>query len=213
MFNALTFDRNITKKEGDKHCRRIFYAGSDFIADDTVENFLLVSPTFEGKVQGNVYVESLSLSDKLLDELINNYLEGKSKIILNLSSTLDEVGSFDKKYGYSPVFFAEKLGLLEGAYVAGATYVDKDDLDIIKQNNAEIIITPSLTLGDGLGIPPIRMMETLGIKTHLGTGLSEYNPNANLLFERDLIRFAASGYLCTKDALSDDFLRKLLSYH
>ena len=211
MFNALSFDDDIDEKTDFGIITRVFYAGDKEFRSERIESFKVVSESFEGEIEGNVYLESLSSGDKLLDKVIEQYLQGKGKLIVNLANSLYEVGSFDKRYGCSPVFYAEKLGLLDGAYLTGCVYLDKDDVELINLHEAQIILTPSSTMGKGFGIPPVRMMATLGARVHLGTGLKEYNPDADLLFEKKLISLAASGSLCTENALSEEMLNKMLS--
>ncbi len=210
MFNALTFDDEITSRKGYEKFSKIFYAGDACISSPAVVCFRRIYDGYDGDVSGNVYLESLDINDDLLDRVISNYLSGGGELILNLSGTLDEVGTCDSRYGCSPVFYADRLGLLENAYVAGAVYLDRDDIDIINQRRAEIILTPSATMGKGLGIPPARMMDTLGARVHLGTGLVEFNPDADLIFERKLLSFAVNGALCTENALSEKLLYNLL---
>lgn len=210
MFNALTFDGNIEKKKCFSEFTSVFYAGDRVLTSSKIECFKVVSDGFEGKVSGNVFLESLFVNDKLLDSVIENYLVNHGKIIINLANTLDEVGTMDKKYGFSSVFYAEKLGILDNAFLTGCVYLDKDDIELINQHNAEIILTPSTTMGKGYGIPPVRMMETLGAKVHLGTGLEKFNPKADLIFEKDLILLAVSGTLCSENALSERMLNNMI---
>lgn len=212
MFNALTFDKDILKRAGSKDCSRVFYAGKTKIADNKITNFLLVDDEFDGKFIGNVYLSSVLLDDRIIDNVIDYVLTSKCKIIINACSTLDEVGECDKRFGATPIGLAHKFGLLDNAYVAGCTYLDKDDIDLINQSGAEVILTPSTTLGEGMGIPPLRMLVSLGAIVHLGTGLADYNQDGDLLFEKKLISLAVSGAHCTRRAVNETELEKMLKY-
>ncbi len=212
MFNALTFDEEILKRAGSKNCSHIYYAGKKEIGGDKVTNFRIVDEDFRGKVTGNVYLSSVLLDEDIIDKVIESVLTEKSKIIINACSTLDEVGSCDKRYGVTPIGLAHKYGLLEGAYVAGCTYLDKDDIDLMIQSGAEAILTPSLTMGEGMGIPPLRMLVSLGATVHLGSGSAEFNKEGDMLFEKNLISLAVSGANCTRKAIAESDLEKMLKY-
>ena len=210
MFNALTFDKDIPKRAGSKNCSRVFYAGDTDIADARVTSFRVVDENFRGEPQGNLYLASVLLPDALLDNVIDHVLTTRCRLIINACATLDEVGTCDKRYGATPIGLAHKYGLLDGAYVAGGVYLDKDDIELIVQSGAAVILTPSTSMGEGCGIPPLRMLASLGASVRLGTGLPAYNPDADLLFEQRLLALSVSGVNCTKNAVSDKFLSAML---
>ena len=89
-------------------------------------------------------------------------------------------------------------------------YLDKDDIDLIVSSGTRVILTPSDSLGHGCGIPPLRMLHTLGAVVSLGTGSGTFNANADLVFEQRLICLAASGILCTPDPVPKDFADSML---
>lgn len=211
MFNALTFDEKIMTRAGSKRCSRVFYAGRNPIVADGVENFLYVDDGFAGRLRGDLYLTTVMLPDKLLDDVIDHALTTKCKVMINACSTLDEVGTCDKRYGATPVGLAHKYGLLDNeAYIAGGVYLDKDDIELIVQSGSKVILTPSTSMGEGHGVPPLRMLASLGADVRLGTGLAEYNPDGDLLFERRLIALAVSGVNCTKHAVGVEFLDTML---
>ncbi len=207
MFNALTFDKDVAKRAGGIADSRVFYIGDD--KTDGAENFRIVGEDFTGRLDGNIYLESLLLGDEIIDAVIDHVLGSKCKLIISACRTLDEVGVCDKKYGVTPIGLAHKFGLLDGAFIAGGTYLDKDDIDLIGQSGAGIILTPSMSMGLGEGIPPIRMMLTLGARVYIGTGMREFNPDGDLEFEKRLIMLAASGALCTRGAVSMEALDEM----
>lgn len=210
MFNALTFDKDIEKRAGSSDCSRIFYVGKTPLRKERITDFMPVDGDFTGKLTGNVYLSSVLLDPHIVDAVIDHVLSEKCDLIVNACSTLEEVGVCDKRYGCTPVGLAHKFGLLDGAYIAGGTYLDKDDIDLIIQSGAKVILTPSTTMGEGQGIPPLRMLLTLGATVYLGTGSAEYNPTADLLFEKNLISLAVSGAHCTRHAVSEADLRQML---
>ena len=204
FYNALTFDSNILKCAGSKSCSRINYVGEAQL--ESVNIFTPIERALGG--ESGVFLSSLENYD-LTDKALEMAASG-SKLMISCSQTLDEVGKCDKKFGMTPVGLAHQLGLLDGALVCGANYLDKDDVLLIIQSGAKVILTPSTSMGSGFGIPPLRMLLSLGATVHLGTGDFAYNRQANLEFEAKLISLAVSGALCTKDAVSPSEIKKLL---
>ena len=135
--------------------------------------------------------------------LFRSKLTTKNEVIINACTSLEEVGTCDKNYGMSPIFYAEKLGILEDSYISGCVHIGKDEIDLIKQSNAKIIITPSTSMGKGEGIPPLRMMLSLGVSVMLGTGVETYNSAGSIEFESKLISLAVSGLLRTENAIDE----------
>lgn len=210
MFNALTFDENIHKRASGKICSRVFFVGTKRIDAPNVINFLRIDEKFTGEPKGDIYLDSMLLDGDIIDKVIEHVLSTNCRLIINACSTLDEVGTCDKRYGVTPIGLAHSCGLLEGAYVSGGVYLDKDDIDLIVQSNAKVILTPSTSMGEGFGIPPLRMLASLGATVFLGTGKSEYNPDADLMFEKRLISLAVSGVNCTRNAVGEDYLNGML---
>lgn len=210
MFNALTFDRDILKRAGSKSCSRVFYAGRSPLAGDKVTNFMYVDENFDGELRGDIYLATVLLPDSLVDAVINHALSARCRVILNACATLDEVGTCDKKYGATPIGLAHRWGLLDGAYVAGGVHLDKDDVELIVQAGAKVVLTPSTSMGEGHGVPPLRMLASLGAKVLLGTGLPDYNAAADLVFEQRLIALAVSALNRTRGAVDEAFLAAMV---
>lgn len=209
LFNALTFDDKILSRKGADACGRIFYAGGGRIDDVRVKNF--VDPCGGIYSEGDgIYLPTLLGGDDAIDAAIELHFSG-AELIVSACLTLDEVGTCDKKFGVTPIGLAHKYGLLgQGTYIAGGVYLDKDDIDLIVQSGAKVILTPSDSLGGGCGIPPLRMLAGLGADVKLGTGTGEYDPDADLCFESRLLHLAVSGMLCTRSPVTDEFMRKAI---
>lgn len=208
MFNALTFDDDITERAGSKLCSRVFHVGGRDISSFEVRNFTDASSG--ARLLGDVYLPSLLVGDDIVDTVTEHVLTTGCKLIISACNTLDEVGSCDKRFGVTPVGLAHKLGLLDGAYIAGGVYLDKDDIDLINQSGAKVILTPSDSLGYGHGIPPLRMLLNLGADVYIGTGTGKYDRDADLDFEKRLLALAVSGALCTRDAVPLEILDELM---
>lgn len=205
--NAFSSDPHILARRGASDCDRIFYVGHGRMTDDRILHFV---PFGAERLSGDgVYLPSVFSSDEAIDEAIELVLRG-APVIASCCLTLDEVGTCDKKFGVTPIGLAHKYGLLgENTYIAGAVYLDKDDIDLIVQSGAKVVLTPSDSMGNGCGIPPLRMLCTLGAEVYLGTGSGEYDEDADMDFEERLLRLSVSGALCTKDPVPDDLIRGL----
>ena len=208
MFNALTFDNAILSRRFASDYDLVFYAGETRIEHPKVVNF--VSDGKFKSADDGVYLSSILASDEVIDRAIESVLGEKRRIIINVCSDLDEVGTCDKRYGATPVGLAHKFGLLDGAFVCGCSYLDKDDVELIVQSGAKVILTPSLTMGEGRGIPPLRMLVTLGADVYIGTGDAEFDPEGDLGFELRLLELAVSASLGTKNPIDKNVLKKML---
>ena len=87
-------------------------------------------------------------------------------------ATLEEVGTFDKKYGMTPIGYAHSCGLLgKGSFVSGCVYLDKDDIGSYRlfgnARHSHSVGQPGARLP---AFPPLRMLHTLGAAVSLGTG-------------------------------------------
>lgn len=207
MLNAFTTDGGILARSGAKDCDRIFYAGEGRSDDPRVTHFVRAGG--ERRPSDGCYLPDLSDGDAV-DDAIDAFSYGRP-LILSACATLEEVGTFDKKYGMTPIAYAHSCGLLgQGSFVSGCVYLDKDDIELIVSSGARVILTPSDSLGRGCGIPPLRMLHTLGAAVSLGTGSGAFNTEADLVFEKRLICLAASGILCTPDPVPKDFADSML---
>lgn len=101
-----------------------------------------------------IEIESLAdMSENLLNDVANFIGEQKLDVMLNLGSSLNEVGKVVSRFGMSPTELAESYGFLDRkCYVRGLNYVDKDDLLLLKNYNAFAILTPRDDGEHGRGI-------------------------------------------------------------
>jgi len=199
MYNALTF------KQLNNNCTKanIVVANKDefkkLSIDKRVISYQLVDENFNGMFfSKHIYLSSLSLHDGIMDAVIENVLGAGSKIIIDTARTLTEVGLFDAKKGASPIMYAHKLGLLTNASIAGGVYLDKDDVDLMVQESAELILTPAFDAGVGNGIPLYKMYLDRGLAMHLGTMDNSFNLRGCVDYEKELLRLLVNGSMCQK---------------
>lgn len=154
----------------------------------------------------NIFLSDLEVNEKILDYAIEHKLKNKTQFMARACGTLEEVGRFDVKYGLSPIMFLNKLGLLSGAKIAGGIYLDNDDVSLMVQENASLILTPSYDFGRGGGIPNTVSYLRRGLKISVGIADLKYNETADLKFELKLLKLITSAHLCKEDALKDEEL-------
>jgi len=164
---------------------------------------------FANIVHKNLYLSSLNVNESVIDNVINHVLINKTKIIIDTARTLEEVGKFDVKHGMSPVQYIHSLGLLPHCLVAGGVYLDKDDIDLMVQENAELILTPSFDAGSGNGIAAFKLYKNRGVKMHLGTMNGAFNVSHSIAFEKEVLRLSVNGTMCSEFAVTDNDLKML----
>lgn len=165
-------------------------------------------PLLQGE---NIYVPSLFLSEKEIDNIIDFVLGSHAKLMVRCASNLDEVGYFDVKYKLSPVMFLHKCGILENAKIVGGVCLDKDDVALMVQENAEVILTPTFDCGMGNGIAPVLSFLNAGLKIGLGTFNNRYNSKADLQLEAYVLNLAVSAAMNKADAIKPQQLLRMLS--
>lgn len=202
-YNALTFDNNIMKCVGSEDCSRINYVGGN-----SVEGCNLFTD-----VRNSIAIKNIYISDIMDEEQADKAIDlMPRKLMLNLSMTLYDVGICDKKYGRTPIGLAHSYGLLNNGYVCGCNYVDKDDIDLMVQSNATAVLLPSYSMGNGFGVPPLRMMLSRGLLVRLGSADNVYNIKADMAFEAELLRLAVCADLKTQDAVTKADMQKILCW-
>ena len=165
----------------------------------------LFVPVREGKPlpEGcDLYLPHWDLSDPLIDAVIERVLGQGARLMARLSGTLDEVGDCDKRFGLSPPLLLHRWGVLHGAVVTGGVYWDKEDIALLRQEEAVAVLTPSDDLGRGNGVPPAAALLHAGVPTRLGTGSGRYNRTADLKKEAYALKLACAAQLNREDALT-----------
>lgn len=137
-----------------------------------------------------IFLPSVEIDDEVMDAVIAHVLSTGAKLTARAAVSLEEVGRIDARFGFGPVMLLHRLGILEGATVAGGVYLDKDDMDIMRQSGASVVLCPSSDMGAGYGFPPVTALINKGIDVSLGSGDNRYNEDADMLFEARLLHLA-----------------------
>ena len=112
----------------------------------------------------------------------------KKLISTHMSETLTEVGNCDKDNGVTPVKLLEDYGFFDvPSLVYHATYLDKQDIQILKNYNVSVCTNPCSNLKLGSGIAPINSLLNNGINVCLGTDGSSSNNRLDMFREMYLV--------------------------
>lgn len=117
--------------------------------------------------------------DAITDAVAEAVLSGKSSAIIAAGYSLDESGAVDVRFHLSPVQLVHKLGLLDGGTIVGGVYLDRDDVDLMAQCGARLILCPTSSMGHGFGIPHFpAYIKKLDVR--LGSGDNRFNRDGDM---------------------------------
>ncbi len=142
------------------------------------------------KLRGDVFLPSLE-DEETVDACVEHKFETNGKIMIFACSDLYGAGLIESRYKLSPIMLLHKLGLLGGSTVVGGNYLDRDDLELMAQEGASLVLLPSYSMGYGLGAPQASFCLKY-VKCALGTADCKYNPSGDLLLESYLLRLQSA---------------------
>ncbi len=156
-----------------------------------------------------LYLQDLT-NDNLTDAVAEAVLSGKSIAICAAAYSLDESGAVDVKYCLSPIQLLHKLGLLDGGTVVGGVYLDRDDVDLMAQSEAKLILCPSASMGYGYGIPHYTAY-IRKLSVSLGSGDNRFNHSGDMLAEARALVLGCNSEMRDKKAVDLKSLFKCFS--
>lgn len=166
-----------------------------------------ISASNTDKLYGDkIFLRSLLLPDIILDECIDFCLENHPNLIVCAGDDLYDSGKIEAKYHLSPIMLLHKMGLLdENCSVLGGICIDRDDVDLMAQCGAKLIVCPSYSLGNGRGMPLVS--PALGkIDISVGTYDNSFNADGNIIEEARLLLLGTNSVMRKKDAIEFDTL-------
>lgn len=131
-----------------------------------------------------------------------DYLKKCSDLALKLNIPLhihfceneSEVNGIVKKYNLNPVKVLEKTGLLRNKLIlAHATFLNNDDLNLLKNKNVSIAHNPLSNLNLGCGIADITKYKNY-VNISLGTDGQGSGNNMNLFYHMSLVDLLQKGF-------------------
>ena len=123
--------------------------------------------------------------EKLLTDVADFAAEAGVKTYIHLSETLKEIGDCTVRHnGLTPPQYLHKLGFFEnGGLAAHCVYVDKDDIELLKQSGVIPIINSASNLKLASGVAPVYSMLYKGLRPALGTDGVASNNAASMFRE------------------------------
>jgi len=124
-------------------------------------------------------------SDKLIEGVADLSQSYNAQTYIHLSETLKEVGECTvNRNGLTPPQYLSKVGFFDnGGIVAHCTYIDKDDMEILKQHNIYPAINSASNLKLASGIAPLYSMIKCGLNLTIGTDGVASNNSASMFKE------------------------------
>ena len=127
-------------------------------------------------------------SDKLMLGVADLVAKYEAPSYIHLSETLNEVGECQVKRGLTPPEFLHKIGFFDyGGIIAHGTYLDKNDIDLLKEKNVYCASNPSSNLKLASGVAPIYTMLNRGMKVCIGTDGAASNNSLSAFKEMYLL--------------------------
>ncbi len=214
MINAFTTDPDLKKIRAGGAEAAVVAAKNEslLIKDPSLKTvfYQLYEGGEDKLISKKVCLSSLLLPDKKIDYLIEYVLSNNAAFMVEACRTLEEVGLIEARFRLSPVMLLNKLGLLANSVIVGGVYLDNDDVDLMVQENASLVLTPSFDCGCGHGIASAASYLKRGLKINIGTADNRFNKSADLKLEADFLKLLTCGTMCDPSALSDADIKRIL---
>lgn len=124
--------------------------------------------------------------------------------VTNASETLYDVGECDNEYGMTPIELLENYGMFDiSCVVAGATQVDKEEMQILSNYDVNVVSLPSKDLMTGYGIAPIFAYKRNNINVSLGSDC--VGNNADIFREMNLLVALQKGVMHKIDCIDSEY--------
>ncbi len=156
-------------------------------------------------VGDKICLSSLLLPDRVLDACIEYVLDKKCKFMVCACEDLYTSGLIESRYKLSPIMLLHRMGLLDNATVVGANCIDKEDIDIMAQCNANVVFLPSYSLGKGFGAPPIVFVNGK-LPISFGSADNSYNANGDMRKEAYITRLLCNEQSRKENAINEETL-------
>ena len=111
----------------------------------------------------------------------------KTLFFIHVAETEQEAEMIQGKPGDSPVRHLHKLGVLDSETVCiHAVWLDEQDLDILAETGAAVVVCPQSNLKLASGTAPLQAMLARGIRVGIGTDGAASNNRLDLVREMDI---------------------------
>jgi 5-methylthioadenosine/S-adenosylhomocysteine deaminase len=114
--------------------------------------------------------------------LVNNV-----PLFIHVAESSSEPDMINNMQGGSPVKHLEALGILDSKTICvHCVWVDEEDLDILAERDAGVVVCPQSHLKLASGISPLKNMLAKGIRVGLGTDGAASNNSLDMFREMDI---------------------------
>jgi len=129
-----------------------------------------------------------SCSERLLRQVVEEANKLGLLKQIHLSESTFEVDNSISKYGKTPVEFLSDIGFLDGRTIlAHCVKLSKNDINLIKKHNSNVVTNPASNAKLGNGFAPVVDMLDNGINVCLGTDSVASNNTLNMFREMNLL--------------------------
>ncbi|MCG6916864.1 MAG: amidohydrolase [Deltaproteobacteria bacterium] len=109
-------------------------------------------------------------------------------MIIHLSESQDEVRQVKERYGLSPVFHLEQLGLLSPQLIADHCVVlTEAEMDVLAERGVRVVHNNESNMKLANGVAPVAKLLERGVAVGLGTDGCASNNNLDMLAEMDSV--------------------------
>ncbi len=127
-------------------------------------------------------------SDRLLEGVADLSAKYDTPTYTHLSETLNEVGECSVRRNMSPAEYLHKIGFFDnGGIIAHGTYLDKNDIDLLKEKGVYCASNPASNLKLASGVAPVYTMLSRGMQVCIGTDGSASNNALSMFRETYLL--------------------------
>lgn len=126
-------------------------------------------------------------SPALLEKCAALAADYQTQLCLHVAETRQEVADCQARYGTTPVFHLDRLGLLTDFLVADHMVVlTPAEIDLVAQRQVKVVHCPESNMKLASGIAPVVELLNAGVTVALGTDGCASNNNLDLLQEMDV---------------------------
>jgi 5-methylthioadenosine/S-adenosylhomocysteine deaminase len=128
----------------------------------------------------------LTCSDKTLNRAMEISRDFALPLQIHLAETSEEVSEIIKRTGERPVYYLDRLGILdEGLIAAHAIHLSDEEIKLLAERGVKIVHVPESNMKLSSGVARVSEMVRLGLTVGLGTDGCASNNNLDLFQEMD----------------------------
>ncbi len=191
-----------------KHSDRVIFCG---VTDTVDERVTVYEPYADGVSSKRIYIDGMTDFD-LLAAACDHLLENDATAMIRASYDLNEAGIIEAKYKLSPIMLLHRLGVLDKCVIVGGVCLDNDDLDLMAQVGAPLVVTPIASAAGGYGYAPVSAAKKRGVRVGIGTFDGKYNAEHDVDEEARFMLFTSNAEMREENSLNDIELKDISEF-